>query len=155
MDTMVMGGAGALALLVLLVLVAMLGVTLLGIGGSDLEVPKMPAVQQVSVPAIEWTGLGENVEVLPGMTIREHANKHKGQVLDAWKIYGLLLEGQCVASAVFCGPSDIEKLYLCMDPTGRIGGIIVFGDEILSGYQMSQDEWAKKVDKPQWEVCDD
>ncbi|MCK4300495.1 MAG: hypothetical protein KAX80_13215 [Planctomycetes bacterium] len=155
MDTMVMGDSGALALLVLLVLVAMLGVTLLGIGGSDLEVPKMPAVQQVSVPAIEWTGLGENVEVLPGMTIKEHANRHRGQVLDAWKIYTYLYEGQCIASAVFCGPSDIEKLYLCMDPWGRIGGLYRFGDEITSGYEGSLEYWTNKVNGDSWGVCDD
>jgi len=136
-----------------LVVVALLAGTMLlgaGLGG---EVPRVPAVQHVSVPAIEWTGLGEHIAMPRGMTVKEHANKHRDQMLDAWKIYTYLLEGRCVASAVFCGPSDIEKLYLCVDPTGRIGGLIVFGDEILTGYQASQDYWTKKVSKPEWEVC--
>ena len=151
MSAMMSGGLRGLALLFLmvLVLVGVVGVALMGMEG---QMP-VPAVHRVSAPAMEWTGSGENVMVPPGMTIKWHANKHNGQVLDAWKIYGLLLEGQCVASAVFCGPSDIEKLYLCMDPGGSIGGLIVFGDEILTGYQADQDYWARKVDKPEWEVC--
>ena len=112
-----------------------------------------PVVQEAT--AIEWTGLGENITVPAGLIINGHATKHTGQVLDAWKIYTYLLEGQCVASAVFCGPSDIEKLYLCVDPTGRIGGIVRFGDEIRSGWQGNQDYWAKKVSKPEWEACND
>lgn len=105
--------------------------------------------------AIEWTGLGEHVSIPGGMIVKPHANKHSDQVLDAWKIYTLLLEGQCAASAVFCGPSEIEKLYLCIDPTGRIGGLIVFGNEVLTGYQAKQDYWARKVSRPEWEVCRD
>ena len=112
-----------------------------------------PVVQEAA--AIEWNGLGEHITIPSGLIINGHAAKHGGQVLDAWKIYTYLLEGQCVASAVFCGPSDIEKLYLCVDPTGRIGGIVRFGDEIKSGWQGSQDYWAKKVSKPEWEACDD
>jgi len=156
MNAMLRGGGafcGAMMFALALMVVAV-GMLFL-VGGDGLKVTSVavPAVQRASVPAIEWTGLGEHVVVPPGMAVREHANKHEGQVLDAWKIYTLLLEGQCVASAVFCGPSDIEKLYLCVDLTGRIGGLIVFGGEILTGYQASQDDWAKKVDKPQWEVC--
>ena len=105
--------------------------------------------------AIEWTGLGEHVSIPGGMTVKPHANKHNDQILDAWKIYAYLLEGSCVASAVFCGPSDIERLYLCVDPMGRIGGLIVFGEDILTGYQGNQDYWAKKIDGPYWEVCHD
>lgn len=116
---------------------------------------QVQAVRQSTVPAIEWTGLGEHIVVPGGMTVRSHASKHSDQVLDAWKIYTLLLEGQCVASAVFCGPSDIEKLYLCIDPAGRIGGLVVFGNEILTGYQAKQDYWSRKVDGPEWEVCRD
>lgn len=107
------------------------------------------------ITAIEWTGLGDNVTIQPGLAVRQHANKHKDQVLDAWTIYAFLMEGRCVASAVFCGASDIEKLYLCVDPAGRIGGLIVFGEEILTGYQANQDYWAMKVGKPEWVICDD
>lgn len=112
-----------------------------------------PAAREVA--AIEWTGLGEHVSIPGGMTVKTHASKHNDQVLDAWKIYALLLEGQCVASAVFCGPSDIERLYLCVDPTGRIGGLIVFGEDILTGYQANQDYWTRKIGKPEWEICHD
>jgi len=119
------------------------------------SIPRLsrPAAQEVS--AIEWTGLGEHVSIPGGMIVKPHANKHNDQVLDAWRIYTLLLEGQCVASAVFCGPSDIERLYLCVDPTGRIGGLVVFGDEILTGYQAKQGYWLRKVNKSEWEVCHD
>jgi len=139
----------ALALLLALGLAALM--LLAQVDTAALAWQSQPAVQEIT--AIEWTGLGESVTVPPGLAVRQHANKHKDQVLDAWKIYTLLLEGQCVASAVFCGPSDIEKLYLCVDPTGRIGGLVVFGDEVLTGYQGNQDYWANKVSKPEWQVC--
>ena len=119
------------------------------------SIPRLPRPAAQETSAIEWTGLGEHISIPGGIAIRRHAGKHGDQVLDAWKIYTLLLEGQCVASAVFCGPSDIEKLYLCVDPTGRIGGLIVFGEEILTGYQANQNYWTRKVGKPEWEVCRD
>lgn len=138
-----------------LVMVALLvALTLLRSGmGGVLRSRVQAAVWQPPIPAIEWTGLGERISIPGGMTVKPHADKHNDQVLDAWKIYTYLLEGNCVASAVFCGASDIERLYLCVDPTGRIGGLIVFGEEILTGYQGSQDYWAKKVNRPYWEVC--
>ena len=108
----------------------------------------LPAVQrQAEIP---WT----EVDIPQDLVINEHAAKHAGQQLDAWKIYAMYLEGQCVATAVFCGPSDIEKLYLCMDPTGRIGGLYQFGEEI-TGHQGSLGYWARKVKGSQWGACND
>lgn len=143
-----------LAILALVVIVPLVVLMLLGGGLSEVSRVQIRA-QAGAAPAIEWTGLGEYVSIPGGMNVKGHASKHDGQVLDAWKIYTLLLEGQCVASAVFCGPSDIEKLYLCVDPTGRIGGLVVFGNEILTGYQANQRYWTRKVNKPEWEVCRD
>lgn len=144
-------GFVALAMLLALGLAAL---TLLAqMGTTATAWQSQPAAREVA--AIEWTGLGERVSIPGEMTIKDHANKHNDQVLDAWKIYTYLLEGNCVASAVFCGPSDIERLYLCVDPMGRIGGLIVFGEDILTGYQGNQDYWAKKIDGPYWEVCHD
>jgi len=142
-------------MMIALVIVALLvALTLLQSGMGEVPRSQMQlAVRRSPAPAIEWTGLGERVSIPGGMTVKPHANKHNNQVLDAWKIYTYLLEGNCVASAVFCGASAIERLYLCVDPTGRIGGLIVFGDEILTGYQGSQNYWTKKVDRPYWEVC--
>ena len=142
-------GFVALAMLLVLGLAAL--VLLAQAGTASVTWQSQPAAWEIT--AIEWTGLGERVSIPGGMTVKPHAGKHSDQVLDAWKIYTLLLEGQCVASAVFCGPSDIERLYLCVDPTGRIGGLIVFGDEILTGYQANQNYWAMKVGKPEWQVC--
>lgn len=141
----------ALAMLLILGLAAL---TLLA-QADVASIPRLPRLAAQEVNAIKWTGLGENISISSGMVVKPHASKHGDQVLDAWKIYMLLLEGQCVASAVFCGPSDIEKLYLCVDPTGRIGGLVVFGNEVLTGYQAKQDYWARKVSKPEWEVCRD
>lgn len=143
------------AAMVLLVIVASSGVIFLAEVASTGGTISPVRVSQHAAVAIEWTGLGEHVEVPSGLTIAGHAGKHIGQHLNAWIILDMLLSKQCVASAVFCGPSDIEKLYLCVDPTGRIGGLIVFGEEILTGYQANQDYWTRKVGKPEWEVCRD
>lgn len=157
MSTMSVNRTTSLYFIMMITLVAIAFLTVLLLEGKAGEVPRAQiytqAVRQSPASPIEWTGLGERILIPSGMTVKPHADKHNDQVLDAWKIYTLLLEGQCVASAVFCGASDIERLYLCVDPTGRIGGLIVFGEEILTGYQGSQDYWAKKVNRPYWEVC--
>jgi len=109
----------------------------------------LPAMQQqVEIP---WS----EIEIPANLRINEHASKHLGQQLDAWKIYAMLLEGQCVDTAVFCGPSDIERLYLCDSLTGLIGGIFVDGDEIHTGFGARLKYWENQLAKPKWEVCDD
>lgn len=110
-------------------------------------------VGQQPAAAIEWTEAGKYIAIPSDLVIAEHAAKHFDQHLDAWRIYAMLLEGQCVATAVFCGGSEVDRLYLCQDPSGRIGGLIVLADEILTGYEGKLRYWENVVERDRWEVC--
>jgi len=112
-----------------------------------------PAIAAHEASAIVWASSPVNIPA--DLIINGHAAKHIGEELDAWKLYAMLLEGQCVASTVWCGGSDIEKLYLCTTPDGLIGGLFRFGDEIMSGFQGPLDYWIRIRDRDNWEVCDD
>lgn len=106
---------------------------------------------QAGVAAIEG-----QIIIAEGLKIREHAAKHNDETLNAWIIYGQLLAGKCAASTVFCGGSEIEKLYLCIDPvSGLVGGLLVFGDEIMTGYGSHATYWERVVERDNWEICHD
>lgn len=107
--------------------------------------------QSVTVP--EWIA-GRQIGIPPGYVINGHATKHQGEALDAWKIYTLILEGHCVASTVWCG-RDMEKLYLCVSPSGLVGGMFVLGDEIMSGFGARESYWESRLESDSWGVCDD
>lgn len=101
---------------------------------------------------IDWLR-SDQVYVPGGLTIRAHAAKHNSETE---RIYTLLLQGQCAAVAKFCGGSDIENLYTCIDPvTGIVGAILQFGDEITTGYyeRSGSGHWAGRTARENWEVC--
>lgn len=124
-----------------LFLVALAALMLLGgaIGGGTIAAARQ---QQVTAPG--WLS-GRQVTIPDGLSITSHAKKHVGEELDAWQIYALLLQGQCVASARYCR-SDGTELYLCVDPvTGLMGGLMVLDDVILTGYGSGARYWGGKV----------
>lgn len=137
-DTGGIGTFGALALMMLAAMVVMLA--LMGLAGTE----TVTITSGVSETVPHWLGNGQ-ARVAENLRVAVHAKKHESQVLDAWKIYTLLLEGKCVASAVFCDPSG-KKLYLCVDPvSGLIGGMIVEAGEIATGYGAHASYWSSKV----------
>jgi len=110
-----------------------------------------PVVHQAT---IDWLH-PDQVEVPSNLTISTHAAKHHG---DTERIYNLLLEGQCAEVAKFCGGSDIENLYICINPmTGIVGAILQFGDEITTGYyeRSGSGHWAGRTARENWRVCAD
>jgi len=109
-----------------------------------------PAAQQVT---IDWLR-PDQVQVPSGLTIAEHAAKHNG---DTEKIYKLLLEGHCAEVAMYCGGSNIEKMYACVDPiTGLVGIMLRFGDEIKTGYfSRNQNNLENRIAREKWRACDD
>jgi len=125
--------------------VGLVGLALLG------SVEETAVVQQAAVAdsAIEWCG----VNIPADLAIAEHASKHLAQSLNAWETYSMLTQGRCVATAVYCGGSEIEKLYLCEAPSGLVGGLIVLGDEILTGYGAKPRYWTGMIRRDHWEVC--
>jgi len=137
-------GGGWVVVLFVLLMVGSLGIILSSLGGSGQVV--------VQVQQKTHLDLSGQVAIRSGLKINSHAAKHDSEVLDAWKIYAMLLEGQCVASTVLCGGSEIEKLYLCRDPSGLIGGLFVIGDEISTGYGARLSYWEGKLGR--WEICE-
>ena len=143
-----------IAMMALSAVVLLVALMLLGGGLGEVSQAQVQAVRQ-SVSSTVWAIEGQ-VTIEAGLRIREHAVKHQGQALDAWKIYAQLLAGKCVASTMLCGGSEIEKLYLCVDPaSGLVGGLLVLGDEILTGYGSRAGYWESVVERDKWEACDD
>ena len=108
-----------------------------------------PAAQQVT---IDWLR-PDQVQVPSGLVISEHSAKHNG---DTERIYKYLLEGKCTEVAKFCGGSEEEFAYFCVDPvTGIVGAILQIGDEITTGYyeKGGSGYWVKRVPREHWEVC--
>lgn len=95
------------------------------------QVTTAPVVHQASAVTIDWLQ-PDQVMVPQGLTtISTHAAKHHG---DTEKIYQMLLQGQCTEVAKFCGGSESEFAYFCVDPvTGVVGAILQIGDEITTG----------------------
>ena len=112
--------------------------------------------QVAAVETPDWLA-GKQARIPSGLTIVEHTEKHKAAQLNAWKMYSMLLEGQCAASTRFCGGSDIEFLYICLDPvTGVIAGLLQFGDEIRSAFGYDDSNyWQERIRKGRWTECND
>lgn len=139
----------------LVVLVGLMGLTLLGpalgnSGGGTITI----AHQQQAAAIPEWL-VGQQTAISNDLIINDHAEKHRDQKANAWILYSLLLEGQCVASAKFCSLNELEKLYICVDPvTGLVGGLFIIGDEIITGYgTRSFEYWDRTIINEFWEVC--
>ena len=126
--------------------------TLLGGGLGKAQRVQVQAVRQSPAPAIEWLR-PDQVYVPSGLAISAHAAGHNGE---AERLYWLLAQGQCVTAAKFCGGSEVEKMYTCVDPiTGIVGAILQFGSEITTGYfeRDGSDYWLKRVAREDWEAC--
>lgn len=133
--------------LALLGMLFLMGLAVLMLLGPALETSTTTYRAQSSARA------APQVAIPNDLAIRGHAAKHGSE---ANQIYALLLEGKCVAVGKFCGGSDIEKLYTCVDPvTGVVGAILQFGDEITTGYfeRDGSGYWDRRVEKENWEVC--
>lgn len=136
-------GSGLGARIALMALLALSGLVALGLLAS--QAPQ--ARQTFRVPQ------DQRVEVPSNLTIRPHAAKHNGE---AERIYNLLLAGKCATTMKYCGGSEIENMYVCVDPvTGAVGAILQFGDEIMTGYFESDGSgyWIKRAVSENWEVC--
>lgn len=125
------------------------------IGVAMTLLPQLAQVTQVkveqSVP--HWLD-GSQTGLREGLRINEHAAKHQAQQLNAWRLRQLLSQGQCVASRKWCGAGE-KELYICADPvSGLIGGLLVVGDQIVSGYAGSTGYWQGKVAGSEWGRCD-
>jgi len=102
--------------------------------------------------AIDWLR-PDQVPVPNNLIISAHAAKHHG---DTEQIYANLLQGKCAEVAKFCGGSEQEFAYFCVDPvTGIVGAILQIGDEITTGYyeKPGSEYWVKRVPRERWEVC--
>lgn len=138
-----------LALLALLVVA--LGLAALGQVADALpDVVNRPVQQSVVLEPPYWLD-GQKTTIRDGLVINPHAKKHNAETLDAWLLYDLLLAQQCAASRRYCQGGS--ELYLCVTETGQIGGLIVRGSEILSGYVGSDRYWHGKV-LDEWSACD-
>ena len=140
------------------VVAAVLLVALLLLGGGLGEAQRVQvqvqaqAVRQSPAPAIEWLR-PDQVHVPSGLAISAHAAKHSG---DTEKIYRMLLQGKCAEVAKFCGGSESEFAYFCVDPiTGIVGAVLQFGDEITTGFYERDGSgyWTKRVPKERWKTC--
>jgi len=108
-----------------------------------------PAAQRTTV---DWLR-PDQIYVPSGLTISAHAAKHNGETEE---IYSKLLEGKCAEVAKFCGGSEEEFAYYCVDPvTGVVGAILQIGDEITTGYYEKDGSgyWARRIPRERWEVC--
>lgn len=140
--------SGAAGVLLVAGLVLLVGLVLLGAIGQ-VEVPTIQTGAQAGTKVPAW--LRDQVTIPEGLTIDGHAQKHQDQALDAWLLYDLLVNGQCVASRQWCKGG--KELYLCVDPaSGMIGGLLVNGNQIITGYAGSEAYWHGKV--MDWERCD-
>lgn len=109
------------------------------------------ATSQQSITST-WLG-NDRVVIDTNLPINDHAKKHIGEALDAWKIYALLLQGKCAAETVYCRNGS-EKMYLCLDPeTKLVGAIFQIDGEIRSGFGSRIDYWRRTIDKGGWERC--
>jgi len=128
------------------------GVLALVMLGSASTLPVTSATVRQAAVSIDWLR-PDQVNVPRGLSISTHAAEHNGEVE---RLYWLLAQGQCMTAAKFCGGSEVERLYTCVDPiTGLVGAILQFGDEITTGYfeRGGSDYWVKRVAREKWEVC--
>ena len=145
-------GFVSIVFLAMLLALGLAALTLLAqVGSTATAWRARPVVHEAT---IDWL-LPDQVTVPQELVIRAHAAKHNGE---AEQIYTMLLQGQCAAVAKFCGGSEIENLYTCMDPvTGIVGAILQFGDEITTGYyeRGGSGHWAGRTVRENWRVCAD
>jgi len=129
-------------------------VLLAGLGALVL----LGSAQGATVPVahqaiIDWQR-PDQVHVPSDLAISTHAAKHHG---DTEKIYQMLLDSQCTEVAKYCGGSESEFTYMCIDPiTGIVGAILQVGDEITTGFfeRSGSGYWAKRIPREQWSVCE-
>lgn len=140
-----------LVLALLALAVAVMGLAVLGRMADALPSLERPLQQSVVLEPPYWLS-GQHTTIRDGLVINPHAKKHNAETLDAWLLYDLLLAQQCTASRRYCQSGGAE-LYLCATGTGQIGGLIVRGSEILSGYVGSDRYWHGKV-LDEWSACD-
>lgn len=125
------GGAGAF---VILLLIGMLVVGVAGVGMAGNHTRSRPAPP-------------------PDVEISSHAEKHVGQALDAWSIYAKFQADTCTSVRRYCALG--RELYLCEDPeTGLVGGLILAGDVVITGYGARARYWENKVKSGEWGPCD-
>jgi hypothetical protein len=116
---------------------------------------QLPAVQiskpvQCHVP--HWLD-GNQVQLQEGLMIKDHATKHAAQQMNAWELQQMLHTGRCAASRKWCNGE--KELYVCVDPvSGLIGGLLIVGDQIITGYAGSEGYWHGKVTEGDWGRCD-
>ena len=132
-------------------MILLAGLSALVLLGSATQTASV-AVHQASDATIDWLR-PDQVHVPGGLAINTHAAKHHG---DTERIYANLLQGKCAEVAKFCGGSESEFAYFCVDPvTGIVGAILQIGDEITTGFyeKSGSGYWVKRVPREQWEVC--
>ena len=103
--------------------------------------------------AIDWLP-PKQVYIPGGLVISTHSAKHHG---DTERIYQMLLDSKCTEVAKYCGGSESEFTYLCIDPiTGIVGAILQVGDEITTGFyeRAGSGYWAKRIPRERWRVCE-
>lgn len=134
----------ALVLLAIMIMAATMVLPMLG----QMQVAQIGRVAQQPITVPHWLD-GHQVKLREGLNINGHATKHVSQQLNAWKLREMLQQGQCVASRMWCGGD--KELYICVDPlTGLIGGLLVVGNEIITGYAGADGYWYDKVNGPEW-----
>jgi len=121
------------------------------LGSASIAQPTVNAtIRQAAT--IEWLQ-PDQVHIPNNLVVNAHAVEHNGE---AEKLYWLIKQGQCVMAAKFCGGSEIEKMYVCVDPiTGLVGAILQFGDEVTTGYfeRGGSGYWSKRIAREDWEAC--
>lgn len=129
------------------------GLSALVLLGSAAQTVTVPTVHQANTATIDWLR-PDQVQVPDDLVISAHSAKHNG---DTEKIYQMLLDSKCTEVAKFCGGSESEFTYFCVDPvTGIVGAILQVGDEITTGFyeRGGSGYWAKRIPRENWEVCE-
>lgn len=139
-------------MIMLFVMILLAGLGALVLLGSA-QVATAPVVHQANKTTIDWRR-PDQVYIPDDLAISAHAAKHHG---DTEYIYQILLDGKCTEVAKFCGGSESEFTYLCVDPvTGIVGAILQVGDEITTGFfeRDGSGYWSKRIPRERWEVCE-
>ena len=92
---------------------------------------------------------------LGALDLSPHCAKHASEMLNAERIQKMLAAGTCVETRRYCDAERGLELYLCTDPgTGLIGGLILAGNVVVTGYGARAVYWEGKIGEgKQWGVC--
>lgn len=95
------------------------------------------------------------IPALGAVELSPHCAKHASEALSPARIQRMLASGECVEARRYCDAERGLELYLCTDPrTGLVGGLILAGDVVVTGYGARAAYWQGKIGAGrQWGPC--